>query len=267
MSKKIHPTAIVDESVKIADNVEIGAFCVLQGDIEIDEGTKLENNVCIDGKNGHIKIGKNNHIFPFACIGSDPQDNKFVGEESSVSIGDNNIIREYCTINGGSNVGNVLADTKNITIVGNGCYLYISSHVAHDVYLEDRVTLTNCVGISGHVKIGHDTIVGGLSGVHQFVNIGHNVMIGGMCGIANDVPPYAIVLSTPSRVSGANLVGLKRAGMKPEDIKKISLFYKEIASNDIHLTDILSKYEDEESEYIRDIINFIKHGGKRGWLV
>ena len=160
-----------------------------------------------------------------------------------------------------------MADTKNITVVGNNCYLYISSHVAHDVYLEDRVTLTNCVGISGHVKIGHDTIVGGLSGVHQFVNIGHNVMIGGMCAIANDVPPYAIVLSTPSKVSGANLVGLKRAGMKPEDIKKISWFYKEIASNDIHLTDILAKYEDEGNEYVKDIINFIKHGGKRGWLV
>ena len=133
---KIHSTAIVGENVKIGDNVEIGAFCVLEGNIEIGDNTKLYNNVVIKAqKNSYIKIGKNNRFFPFCVIGGEPQDYKFKGEESNVEIGDNNIIREYVSINGGSDVGNVLAGTKNLTKICNNCYLYISSHVDHDVYL------------------------------------------------------------------------------------------------------------------------------------
>ena len=264
---KIHPTAIVEKSVKLADDVEIGAFCVLEGNIEIGEGTKLYNNVTITAnKNSYIKIGKNNRFFSYCVIGSEPQDDKFVGEPSNVEIGDNNNIREYVTINGGSNLGNVLADTKNLTRIGNNCYLYIACHIAHDVYLEDNVVITNYAGIAGHCKIGHHTIIGGLTGVHQFVNIGHNVMIGGACGIAQDVPPFAIVLANPDRVAGSNIIGLKRAGFQMQDIKLIMEFYKDIANPDIKLASIIEKYTQINNDKVNDIIHFIKNSGKRGWL-
>lgn len=264
--KKIHPTAIIDNNVELADGVEIGAYCVLNGNIKIGKNTIIASHVVISGLNGKVKIGKNNKIFQFASIGSEPQDNKYMGEESNVEIGDNNIIREYCTINGGSNVGNILVGTKNTTHIGDNCYLYISSHVAHDVYLENNVTLTNYVGIAGHVKIGHDTIVGGLSGVHQFVNIGHNVMIGGACAIGQDVPPFAMVMAKPTRIAGVNIVGMKRLKFSLNEIKIIDKFYKDIINNENKLTDVLAKYKQEKNKNIKDIINFIKHGNKRGLL-
>ena len=264
---KIHSSAIIGKNVKLAEDVEIGAFCVIDGNIEIDSGTKLQNNVTIiANKDSYIKIGQNNRFFPYCVIGSEPQDNKFIGEASNLEIGNNNNIREFVTINGGSNLGNKLAKTKNLTKICNNCYLYISSHVAHDVFLEDNVTVTNYAGISGHCKIGHNTIIGGLTGIHQFVNIGHNVMIGGACAIAQDVPPFAIVATNPDRVVGANIIGLKRANFSREDIRLISEFYKDIANPKIKLIDILDKYIKVNNEKINEIINFIKCGDKRGWL-
>ena len=264
---KIHSSAIIGKDVKLSNDVKIGAFCVIDGNVEIDSGTELKNNVVIVAhNNSYIKIGKNNRFFPYCVIGGEPQDNKFIGEASNVEIGDNNNIREFVTINGGSNLGNKFTDTKNLTKICNDCYLYTSSHIAHDVFLEDNVTITNYAGISGHCKIGHDTIVGGLTGVHQFVNIGHNVMIGGTCTITNDVPPYAIVATSPDRVIGANIVGLKRANFSKEDIHLISKFYKDMISSETKLADILDEYTKVNNDKVNEIINFIKHGGKRGLL-
>lgn len=265
--KKIHKTAIIGKNVKISKDVEIGAFSVIEGNVEIGAGTKIKNNVTIiSNKNSYIKIGKNNIFFPYCVIGTEPQDNKFRQEPSNIEIGDNNKIREFVTINGGSALGNILAGTKNLTKINNNCYLYISCHIAHDVYLEDNVTVTNYVGISGHCKIGHDTIIGGLTGVHQFVNIGHNVMIGGACAIAQDVPPFALVQTKPDRVEGVNIIGLKRANFSRDDIKTIMHFYDDIANSDIKLMTILKKYKKINNKKVNDIINFIEHSGKRGWI-
>ncbi len=259
----IHPTAILNGNVKLGNNVKIGAYSVLEGNIEIGDDTEISNNVVIKSQaNSFVKIGKNNRIFPFAVIGTEPQDNKFRGEESNVEIGNNNTIREYCTINGGSELGNVLAGTKNLTTIGNHCYLYISSHIAHDVFLEDYVTITNYVGISGHCKIGHHTIIGGLTGVHQFVNIGHNVMIGGACGIAHDIPHYAIVLPKENRVAGANIVGMKRQGMDKKEILAISKFYDELVENRGNLEDFLNS-KTSINDKIDEIVRFLKTTGKR----
>ena len=264
---KIHSSAIIGRDVKLANDVEIGPFCIVEGNVEIQAGTKLYNNVVITAnKDSYVKIGKNNRFFSYCVIGSEPQDNKFTGEPSNVEIGDNNNIREYVTINGGSNLGNVIAGTKNLTKIGNNCYLYISCHIAHDVYLEDGVVITNYAGIAGHCKIGHNTIVGGLTGVHQFVNIGHNVMIGGACAIGQDVPPFAIVLAQPDRVAGTNIVGLKRAGFEMKDVRTIMEFYKDIANPDIKLATILEKYTKINNPKVNEIIDFIQHSGKRGWV-
>ena len=214
-------------------------------------------------KNSYVKIGKNNRFFSFCVIGTEPQDNKFIGEPSNVEIGDNNIIREYATINGGSNVGNVLAGTKNLTRIGNNCYIYISAHIAHDVYLEDFVTITNYVGISGHCKIGHHTIIGGLTGIHQFVNIGHNVMIGGCCTITHNIPHYAIVIAKPDGVAGANIIGLKRANFDLKDIKMISEFYDDYNRTDIIKNNVISEYKEKNNEKVNEIIEFLEMDSKR----
>jgi len=268
MSKKIHSSAIIGKDVKLADDIEIGAFSVIDGNVEIGSGTKIQNNVTIVAcnKDSYIKIGKNNRFFPYCVIGFEPQDNKFIQEPSNIEIGSNNVIREFVSINGGSNLGNVLAGTKNLTKICNNCYLYISCHIAHDVFLEDNVTVTNYAGISGHCKIGHDTIIGGLTGIHQFVNIGHNVMIGGACAITQDVPPFAIVQAKPDRVAGANIIGLKRSKFKNEDINLIMHFYKEIANPDIKLATVLQKYTEINNDKVNEIIDFIKHKNKRSWL-
>lgn len=264
---KIHSTAIVGENVKIGDNVEIGAFCVLEGNIEIGDNTKLYNNVVIKAqKNSYIKIGKNNRFFPFCVIGGEPQDYKFKGEESNVEIGDNNIIREYVSINGGSDVGNVLAGTKNLTKICNNCYLYISSHVAHDVYLEDNVVLTNYAGIAGHCKIDHDTIIGGLTAIHQFVHIGCHVMIGMSCSISYDIPPYSIVIANKDKVSGANIIGLKRSNFSSNDILSIARFYKEYSNNNTTIKQFVGQHEQDDNKYIKEILTFIKSSGKRGLI-
>ena len=259
----IHKTAIIGEEVKLGEGVKVGAFSILEGNIEIGEGTTIENNVVIKANtNSYIKIGKNNHIFSFAVIGTEPQDNKFQGEPSNVEIGDNNTIREFCTINGGSEVGNVLAGTKNLTTIGSNCYLYINSHIAHDVFLEDNITITNYVGIAGHCKIGHHTIIGGLSGIHQFVNIGHHVMIGATCGIAHDVPHYAIVLPNENHISGANIIGLKRAGLEKQEILTIAKFYDEIIAHPEKRQEIFEKYKNL-SPKIAEIVEFYNQISKR----
>ena len=260
----IHNTAIIGKDVKLGKDVEIGAYCIVEGKVEIGDNTKLYSNVVIRTTNdkSYIKIGKNNRFFPFCVIGGEPQDNKFIGEASNVEIGDNNIIREYCTINGGSELGNAIVGNKNLTRIGNTCYLYISSHIAHDVWLEDNVTITNYVGVAGHCKIGHHTIIGGLSGIHQFVNIGHNVMIGGACAIAHDIPHYAIVVASPSEIRGANIIGLKRAGFDIRDIKLISDFYNDYIKQDNTKADVLLKYQNKSAK-VDEIIEFIEKGGKR----
>ena len=260
----IHNTAIIGKDVKLGKDVEIGAYCIVDGNVEIGDYTKLYNNVVIRTTNdkSYIKIGKNNRFFPFCVIGGEPQDNKFIGEASNVEIGDNNIIREYCTINGGSELGNAIVGNKNLTRIGNNCYLYISSHIAHDVYLEDYITITNYVGVAGHCKIGHHTIIGGLTGIHQFVNIGHNVMIGGACAIAHDIPHYAIVVANPSEIRGANIIGLKRAGFDIRDIKLISDFYNDYIKQDNTKADVLLKYQNKSAK-VDEIIAFIQQGNKR----
>lgn len=264
---KVHNSAIIGKDVKLANDVEIGPFCVIDGNVEIDSNTKLYNNVTIIANNdSYVKIGKNNRFFPYCTIGLEPQDDKFVNEPSNVEIGDNNTIREYVTINGGSNLGNAICNIKNLTKICNNCYLYISCHVAHDVFLENNVTLANYAGIAGHCKIGHHAIIGGLAGIHQFVNIGNNVMIGGTCAIAQDVPPFAIVLAKPDRVAGANIIGLKRAGFGIKDVHLIMEFYKDIADPQIKLSTILEKYSKIKNEKVDEIINFIKQGGKRSWI-
>lgn len=160
---QIHPSSLVDPQAKLAENVVVGPFCTIGPHVEVGEGTTLQSHIVLTG---HTKIGKSNKIYAFAAIGIDPQDKKYRGEETQLIIGDNNVIREHCTLS----VGTV--QDKGITIIGNGNLLMANVHVAHDCVIGNDTIIANNVGFAGHVHVADDVIVGGQSGIHQFVKIG-----------------------------------------------------------------------------------------------
>lgn len=241
MTKIIHKSSVVSPSVKIGNNVSIGPFCHLDGDIEIGENTSIISHTCIYG---NVKIGKNNKIYPFTNIGCDPQDLKYEGENSFIEIGDNNIIRENVTLSKGTKGDNL------ITKIGNFNLFMTGSHVAHDCIIGNNNIFANLATIAGHVKINNNVIIGGISAVQQFITIGSFSMIGGMSGIDKNVLPGSLVLGNRAKLRGLNLVGLRRANFSNEDIGKIKDIQKNIDlfdnlkdhSTNIRITEIFENY-------------------------
>ena len=251
----IHKTAIIDSTSKIASNVNIGAYSVIGPNVEIGENSTIQSHVSILG---NTKIGKNNKIYPFASIGNDPQDLKFSGEQTKLEIGDNNKIREYVTINPGTNGGG------GLTKVGNNCLFMVSSHIAHDCIVEDNVILANNVPLGGHVHIEENVIIGGNSAVQQFTRVGKFSMIGGMCGVVRDIIPYAMVHGNRSILQGLNLIGLRRKNIPNKDILVLSEAYKEIFKNE-NLTENLKNLNQElrKNELVNDVVKFLEKDKKR----
>ena len=251
----IHNTAIINSKAKISDNVKIGPYTIIGPDVEIDEGTEVQSHVNIVG---NTKIGKNNKIYPFASIGNDPQDLKFRGEETKLEIGDNNKIREYVTINPGTQGGG--GKTK----VGNNCLFMVSSHIAHDCIVGDNVILANNVPLGGHAYVDDNAIIGGNSAVQQFTRVGKFAMIGGMCGVVRDVIPYGIAHGNRSILQGLNLIGLRRKNIPNKEILSLSEAYKIIFKNE-NLTENLSNLSNDlrENELVSEVINFIEKDKKR----
>ena len=215
----IHKTAIVDPKAKISSNITIGAYSIIGPDVEIDENTIIHSHVNISG---HTKIGKENKIFPFASIGSDPQDLKYNGEETRLIIGDKNTIREYVTINPGTKGGG------GKTLIGDNCLFMISSHVAHDCLVGNNVIIANNVPLGGHATIEDNVVIGGNSAVQQFTRIGKMAMIGGMTGVLNDVIPYGLSTGNRNSLQGLNLIGLRRSKFENKEILGLSEAYKGI---------------------------------------
>ena len=251
----IHKTAIIDPKAKIFSNVTIGAYSIIGPNVEIDENTIIHSHVSISG---HTKIGKRNKIYPFASIGNDPQDIKYKGEETRLIIGDKNSIREYVSINPGTIGGG--SETK----IGSNCLLMVSSHVAHDCIVEDNVVIANNVAIAGHAQIGENVIIGGNSAVQQFTRIGKMAMIGGMTGVLHDVIPYGLSTGNRNVLQGLNLIGLRRAKFKNEEILVLNKAYKEIFAT-TNLTENLSKFNGsyQGSPLVKEVIEFITKDKKR----
>lgn len=262
---KIHPTAIIGKEVKLGNDVEIGAYSVLQGNISVGDGTVLKSHVNIEGE---VKIGSNNKIYPFVSIGTPPQDAKFENERSAVSIGNNNIIREHVTINGGSKLGNSWKGITNETIIGNNCYLYINAHIAHDVILTNNITITNNVALAGHILIEDNVIIGGNSAIHQFIKIGKNSMIGGMCAIGASVLPYSMIYRKSDKMNGLNIVGMKRAGISNSDIAEIKSLYGQIFNKNDQSFLNKEKMLQIKSNGCKfnEIIDFILDSNHRGFI-
>ena len=253
---EIHPTAIIADGAKIGENVSIGPYSMVGSDVELDDGVELISHVVVTG---HTSIGANTRIFPFASIGHQPQDLKYQGEASSLTIGCNNVIREYVTMNPGTEGGGMA------TRIGNNCLFMVAAHVAHDCQIADNVILVNNATLAGHVSIEDWAIIGGLSAVHQFVRIGKHAMIGGKTGVAEDVIPYGSVIGNRARLSGLNIVGLKRRDFSREDIQNLRKAYRLIFAEEgtfaERILDVAELFPDNEP--VQDIINFINTDSSR----
>jgi len=251
----IHKTSVIDNKAKIGKGVKIGPFCFIGSNVQIDDEVELISNVHIEGK---TKIGKKTKIFPFASIGTVPQDLKFKGEESTLEIGENNVIREYVTINPGTKGGG------GKTVIGNNNLLMISSHIAHDCYIGSNVVIANNVPLGGHVTIEDSVIIGGNSAVQQFTRIGRLAMIGGMTGVLKDVIPFGLSFGNRNYLRGINLIGLKRKKYENKKIMELDSAFKKIfSSKNLHenLNTINGEYKD--NELVKEVINFISKDKKR----
>jgi len=256
----IHATAVVDPSAKLGTNVEIGPFCVIGPDVELGDGVVVHSHAVITGR---TTLGPECKVFPFASIGQAPQDVKFHGEPSTLTIGAKTIIREHATVNPGTEGGHM--STK----VGSNCLLMIGAHVAHDCEVGDSVTLVNGATLGGHVMIGDGAIIGGLSAVHQFVRIGAYAFIGGMSGITADVIPFGMAIGNRANLCGLNIVGLKRKGFPRDQIHELRQAYRMLFSTEGTLKERL---EDVESMFstnplTKQVIEFIKTQSDRQFCV
>ncbi len=250
-SPSIHPTALIETGAVIASSAQVGPFCVIGPNVVLGENVRLLSHVVIAG---HTTIGANTIVYPFASIGHAPQDLKYKGEASRLEIGSNCQIREYVTINPGTDGGGLL------TKIGNDCLLMVGAHVAHDCIVGNNCILVNNATLAGHVHLGDFAIIGGLSAVHQHVRIGAHAMIGGMSGVENDVIPYGTVMGERAHLSGLNIVGLKRRGFEREDIHTLRNAYRLLFAAEgtlqERLDDVAKMFEDNKP--VRDIVDFIR---------
>ena len=251
----IHNSSIVDKKAQIGKNVKIGPFCYIGPKVHIEDCVELISNVHIEG---NTKIGKSTKIFPFASVGTSPQDLKYKGEANSLKIGENDVIREYVTINPGTEGGG------GKTLIGNNCLLMISSHIAHDCNIGNNVVIANNVPLGGHVTIEDSVVVGGNSAVQQYTRIGRLAMIGGMTGVLKDVIPFGLSFGNRNYLRGINLIGLKRKQYNNKKIMELDVALKKIfASKNLHenLSKINGEYK--ENELVKEVINFIGKDKKR----
>ncbi len=251
----IHNSSVIHKKAKIGKNVKIGPFCCIGENVQISDNVELISNVHIEGT---TKIGSGTKIFPFASIGTDPQDLKFKGEKNSIEIGENNIIREYVTINPGTSGGG------NKTTIGNNCLFMISSHIAHDCKVGNHVVIANNVPLGGHVTIEDSVVIGGNSAVQQFTRIGRLAMIGGMTGVLKDVIPFGLSFGNRNYLKGINLIGLRRRKYENKKIMELDKAYKKIFSSE-NLQENLSKINGEYkgNELVEEVIKFIEKDKRR----
>ena len=251
----IHHSSVIDKKAIISKNVKIGPFCYVGPDVLLDENVELISNVHIEG---NTKIGSGTRIFPFASIGTQPQDLKYKGEKSSLEIGSSNLIREYVTINPGTQGGG------SKTVIGNNCLFMISSHIAHDCNIGNNVIIANNVPLGGHVTIEDSVVIGGNSAVQQFTRIGRLAMIGGMTGVLKDVIPFGLSIGNRNFLQGLNLIGLRRHKYDNQKIIGLDKAYKDIFSSK-NLHENLSKINGvyKGNELVSEVIRFIEKDKKR----
>jgi len=253
---KIHPMAIVEDGAVIGENTVVGPFCVVGPNVKIGADCDLKSHVVVAG---HTTMGDGNVMYQFASVGSDPQDLKFGGEITQLIIGDRNRIREGATMNPGTESGG------GITKVGSDGLFMVGSHIAHDCIVGNGVILVNNATCAGHIEIGDNAIMGGMTGAHQFVRIGRHSMIAGMSGVEKDVIPYGMLMGNRGKLVGLNLIGLKRSGFEKDTINKMRSAYKDLFMSDGILMDIAKDVAIEYADCapVIEITDFILSAGSR----
>lgn len=262
MANNIHPMAAVDPKAQLGDGITVGPFCTVGPDVALGDGVTLLSHVAVAGR---TSIGAGTKVYPFASLGHDPQDLKFKGELSTLSIGSQCVIREGVTMNPGTEAGIMK------TVVGNQCVFLANAHVAHDCVIGNGAIFSNNVMLAGHCTIGNYVIMGGGSGVHQFVRIGDHAFIGAMSGVGNDVIPYGMAVSKDrgAHLSGLNIIGLRRRDFTREQIHELRRAYRLLFADEGTLKERVEDVASEFDSYplIHEILDFIRAGGDRAICV
>ena len=253
---RIHATAIVSPRAELADDVEVGPHAVIGSDVEIGAGCRIGSHAVVEGP---TRMGAGNIIHSHAVIGGEPQDRKFrAGETSRLEIGDGNTIREFVTINRGTEEGG------GVTRVGNGCWLMASVHIAHDCVLGHDVVMANFASLAGHVRVGDHVTLAGFSGAHQFCRLGDFSFIGIYAGVTRDVPPYVLVAGQPPRPRGVNVIGLRRHGFNPQQRANIERAYRTLYRKELpraEATEIIAEAAREQPE-LALLAGFLAESGR-----
>jgi len=244
----IHPTAIIDPRAEIDTSVEVGPYTIIKKNVQIDKGTVIGSHVSIDP---FVTIGEDCRIFQYASVGATPQDLKYKGEETYLKIGRGTVIREFATINRGTEGGG------GITEVGEENFLMAYTHVAHDCKTGKRVILANNATLAGHVIIGDYATVGGLVAIHQFVRIGDFAYIGGKSAVVKDVPPYVIAAGDRASLRGLNSVGMQRSGITAEAVSSLKKAYRIVFRIGLTLNEAVERLKAEVNP-LPEVVNFIK---------
>jgi UDP-N-acetylglucosamine acyltransferase len=251
----IHSTAIVDAGAEIADDAQVGPYCVIGRDVVLGSGSILMNHVTLSGP---AIIGRANRFFPYCSIGQQSQDLKYVGEPTYLEIGDYNSFREFCTVNRGT-----MPETK--TVIGSHGNFLAYSHIAHDCTVGDHVIFSNNGTLAGHVVVEDHAVIGGLSGVHQFCRIGRHAILGGCTKIVQDVPPFMIADGNPAEIRGVNQVGLERRGFDAEEIRTLREAYRLLCRANLNVKQACENIRTElpSNPHIAHLLSFIETS-KRG---
>ncbi len=254
----VHPSAMIEEGAKIGPGVRIGPFAMVGGDVTLHDGVEIKSHAVVTG---WTEVGEGTVIFPFAVVGEVPQDLKYKGEKTRLSVGARCRIREGATLNTGT------AGGGGITRVGDDCLLMTGAHVGHDAQLGHRIVLANQVAIAGHCVIGDDVIIGGLSGIHQWVRIGRGAIIGALTMVTNDVIPHGLVQAARGELEGLNLVGLKRRGVERAEISALRAAYEALKDGEGAFLDRARRLsEGATSPLVREMTAFILQASDRSFL-
>ena len=247
----IHPTALVDPKAELADDVEVGAFTIIDAKVRIDAGTRIGSHAVVTGR---TTIGKNNHIFQFTSIGEQPQDKKYAGEDTELIIGDNNTIRELCTFSRGS------AQGGGVTRIGSNNWIMACVHIAHDCILGDNIIMANNASLAGHVTVGDNAILSGYTLIHQFCTVGEHSFTSFASYVNQSIPPYVTVAGEKARPKGINSEGLKRRGFTSDQINQVRRAYKTLYRESLSLEEATARLTAMaiDSPEIQPMVDFLK---------
>jgi UDP-N-acetylglucosamine acyltransferase len=235
LTTQVHPTAVVDDAAELGEGVVVGPFCIVGPGVVIGARTRLAGHVVVERD---TTLGQDCYLGYGAALGTDPQDLKYKGEPTRLEIGDRTVVREYATLNRGT-------EASGVTRVGSDCMLMSYVHVAHDCHLGDHVILSNAVNMAGHVTIGDWAIIGGMTPIHQFVRVGAHSFIGGQSRISKDIPPFVKAAGIPVQLYGLNSVGLQRRGFSEETRRELKRAYRLFFGSTHNTTQALARAREE----------------------